>query len=51
MVLAVDSSKFDKFACMTVCSVDEVDTILSDDKMSKEEKEKYEKRGVEVITP
>lgn len=49
VVAAVDSSKFERTACETICSIDEVDIILSDGNMTEEQKRLYMKKGLEVI--
>ena len=51
VVVAADYSKFEKNACMTICDVDAVDTILSDSKLTDEQKALYESHGIQVIRP
>lgn len=51
VIVGVDSSKFGKTACVTLCGLKDIDVILSDDKLSAEQKKDYEKRGVKVIVP
>lgn len=51
VVVAADSSKFNKASCMALCSLDEVDCIISDDKLPKEMIKKLEEMSIEVITP
>lgn len=51
VIVGVDSSKFGKTACVTLCGLKDINVILSDDKLSAEQKKDYEKRGVKVIVP
>lgn len=49
-VVAVDSSKFNRASSMVVCSMDEIDCILSDGGLERETIEKLRRKNIEVIT-
>lgn len=51
VVIAADSSKFEKSACMTLCGIEKADIILSDDKLQEEKKKMYREKGIEILTP
>ena len=51
VVVAADSTKVGKTACMRICGVEEIDTLLCDSQLKHEEKKKFEAAGIEVIVP
>lgn len=51
VVVAVDSSKFNKASCMVLCGIEDIDCIVSDDKLSDEIMVELGKKNIEVITP
>ena len=51
IVIAADSSKFGKPACMTICGMENVDVILSDGSISDEKVREYAAAGIEVLRP
>lgn len=51
IVVAADSSKVGKTACMRICDIEEIDVLLCDSQLDSKEKEKFESAGVEVIMP
>jgi len=48
-ILLADSSKFGRRSLAVVNRVDSLDKIITDDGLSKEEREKYTSKGIEVI--
>ena len=51
IVIAADSSKFGKPACMTICGMENVDVILSDGSISDEKVREYAAAGIVVLRP
>ena len=51
VVVAADSTKVGKTACMRICGVEKIDTLLCDSQLKPEEKKKFEAAGIEVIVP
>ena len=51
VVVAVDSSKFNKASCMVLCGIEDIDCIVSDDKLSDEIMAELGKKNIEVVTP
>lgn len=51
VVVAADSTKVGKTACMRICGVEEIDTLLCDSQLKSEERIKFETAGIEVIMP
>lgn len=51
VVIAADSSKFDRTASVTLCPVDRADVIITDSKLPPDKKKEYERAGVEIIMP
>lgn len=51
VVVAADSTKVGKTACMRVCGAEEIDTLFCDSQLAPQEKEKFEVAGIEVIMP
>lgn len=51
VVVAADSSKIQRVSCMRLCGTEEVDVLLSDEKMTGSQIRAYEGKGVQVITP
>lgn len=50
-VVVADHSKFDRMAYMNVCGIDELDYIISDSGLKKEQVTRYKNKGVEIYTP
>lgn len=50
-VFVADHTKFGRVSCMNVCSIDEMDTIVSDSGFPEELRERFEMQGVIVVTP
>lgn len=51
VVIATDSSKFGKNSFMPLCDLNQVDYILSDEGLPPEEIVKFERLGINVLTP
>lgn len=49
--VVADSSKFDRIAYLNICDLEQIQYILTDRGLTQEQKERYERRGVEVLTP
>ena len=49
VVIAADSTKFGKTACMRVCGIEDIDTLLCDSSLDILEKSLFETAGIEVI--
>jgi len=47
--LVVDSSKFDQVTFSFICSVEDLDYIITDS-ISEDQKREYEKLGINIIT-
>jgi len=50
-VFIADHSKFGRIACMNVCGIDEMETIVSDSRFPEELREPFMARGVKICTP
>lgn len=48
-IVLADSSKFDVVSLMKVCEIDQVDSIITDSKLSEKIRDKYLKNGIEII--
>lgn len=48
-IVLADSSKFDVISLMKVCEIDQVDSIITDSKLSEKIRDKYLKNGIEII--
>ncbi len=50
-VVVADYSKFDRISYINVCGIEQLDYIISDSNVTKEQIERYTKRGVKMCTP
>lgn len=50
-IVVADHTKFDRISCMNVCSLSEIDCILTDDQVKQQQIERYEEQGVKILTP
>lgn len=50
-IVVADHTKFDRIACINVCQLSEIDCILTDSLVSKEQKERYKEKGAVILTP
>ena len=50
-IFAADHSKFNRIACMNVCGIDEMETVVSDSGFPEELRKPFAQRGVLVVTP
>ena len=50
-IFIADHSKFGRIACMNVCGIDEMQTIISDSAFPEEYRAEFSVRGVKVVTP
>ena len=49
VILLADSSKFSKRSFAFICGIDEIDKVVTDDKIGEEDKKRLENAGVQVI--
>lgn len=50
-VVVADHTKFDRTACINVCQLSEIDYILTDSMVKREQTERYRAKGTVVLTP
>ncbi|HZJ19725.1 MAG TPA: DeoR/GlpR transcriptional regulator, partial [Pricia sp.] len=49
VILVADSSKFNRRSLAFICPISQIDTVVTDDKISAEDRKQLQESGVKVI--